>query len=230
MRRHHPVLRRRHRLLRQVLDEDLAVALADERHAAGEHLVEADAERVDVGAVIDVRAAFALLGRHIGRRAKHDAGARAMRALCVAGQLRDAEVEQLDEVALATARDQDDVVGFEIAVDDAALVRCGQCVGDLQRDHQRAFRRQWRFGADQVRQRAAREVLHDEVHELLVAGRPGLDHPVVDDVDDVRVADRVDRLGLVEEPLGDLSVSRELVVQDLERDLLADARVLGEID
>jgi hypothetical protein len=96
--------RRRRRRGGQVLHQHLAVALADERHAAGDHLVEHDAEGVDVGAVIDVAAALALLGGHVRRRAHHQAGAGAPRARLIAGELGDAEVEQLDEVALAAAR------------------------------------------------------------------------------------------------------------------------------
>ena len=44
------------------------------------------------------------------------------------------------------------------------------------------------------------------------------------------MADVVDRLRLVEEAGHDVGVRRELGVQDLERDLLADDRVLGEVD
>src|SRR5262249_32286280 len=51
-----------------------------------------------------------------------------------------------------------------------------------------------------------------------------------DDVDDVRVTDVVDRLGLVEEPGGNVLVARELRVQDLEGDLLADRWVLRQVD
>src|SRR5262249_34952385 len=139
------------------------------------------------------------------------------------------EVEQLHEVALAAALQQDDVVGLEIAVYDAALVRRAQRVGDLQRDRQRALRLQRRLGADQLRQRRARQVLPDEVHQLL-ATAPGLQDAEVDDVDDVRVADVVDRLGFVEEPSGHFLVGRELRVEDLQRYLLADRRVLRQVD
>src|SRR4029079_4022536 len=62
------------------------------------------------------------------------------------------------------------------------------------------------------------------------AARATLQHPVVDDVDDVGMTDRVDGLRLGEEAIGDLGIARELGVQDLERDLLADGRVLCEVD
>jgi hypothetical protein len=53
-------------------------------------------------------------------------------------ELCDAEVEQLDR----GAREHHHVVGLEIAVDDAVLVRRLQRVGDLARDADDAARRQ----------------------------------------------------------------------------------------
>jgi hypothetical protein len=78
------------------------------------------------------------------------------------GQLGDAEVEQLDEVALAAALHQDDVVGLEIAVDDPALVGGGQGVADLQADRQRALGRQGRLAPDQLSEADPGQELHDE--------------------------------------------------------------------
>jgi len=50
------------------------------------------------------------------------------------------------------------------------------------------------------------------------------------DLDDVLAADLVDRARLLEEPLDDFLVRRQLAMDDLERDLLADQRMLGEVD
>ena len=50
------------------------------RRAAGEQLVEQDAQRVDVAAGVDVQAAaFGLLGTHVERRADHVTDARGHR-------------------------------------------------------------------------------------------------------------------------------------------------------
>ena len=80
--------------------------------------------RVDVGARVD-RLAQRLLGRQVLGRAEDDArlGQRLAAPDCGCGHLGDAEVEDLDHVALAVALDQHDVVGLEIAVDDAGAVR-----------------------------------------------------------------------------------------------------------
>ena len=53
--------------------EQRRAVAAGERRLAGEHLVGEAAERVDVGAMIDVRIGRGLLGRHVGRRAERDA-------------------------------------------------------------------------------------------------------------------------------------------------------------
>ena len=83
----------------QVLDDDLAVAFAAERDLAGQHLEQDHAQRVDVGAVVDVDLPLALLGGHVVGRPHHRAGARLVRDLLFAlGQLGQAEVQHLDEV------------------------------------------------------------------------------------------------------------------------------------
>ena len=90
-------------------------------------------------AVVDGHAAR-LLGRHVRGRADHRAG-RGLEAdvLVVAvEQLRDAEVEQLDELGAVGRRHDDHVVGLEIAVDDADRVRGAEAVADLHEHGERA--------------------------------------------------------------------------------------------
>jgi hypothetical protein len=113
-------------------------------------------------------------------------------------------------------------------MDDVRLVRRRQRIGDLETDVQRALGRYRGFPTDQLGKRDAGQELHDEVDEALTRGT-GRQHAVVDDVDDVRVPDVVHRLGFVEEPGDDVVVRCELGVKDLERNLLADVGVLGEI-
>ena len=96
------------------------------------HFVEDQAEAPDVGAVIDDLAA-GLLRRHVGDRAHHDALPRAghrghVRLRCGRRlHLGEAEVEHLH----AIARADEDVGGFDVAVDDARAMRGVQRVGDL---------------------------------------------------------------------------------------------------
>jgi len=90
------------------------------RSPAGEELVEHDAERVDVGRRADRRARD-LLGRRVGggQRAARDPRELGLARLAVRDELRDAEVEQ---ARLARVGDED-VRGFEVAVDDEVRVR-----------------------------------------------------------------------------------------------------------
>ena len=100
----------------------------------GDHLVHDRAERVDVAARVG-GATGGLLGRHVLGRAHRHAGAGqpALARGLGLGRLRDAEVEHLDDVGGAVARDQEDVLGLEIAVDDALAVRGGERAADLRR-------------------------------------------------------------------------------------------------
>ena len=127
------------------------VALADlervgvpgaEGHDPGHHAVEQHAARVDVGARVD-RAPHALLRRHVLGRADEGPRPRLLAeaeavlepTLPPADALGDAEVEQLDALAEALpARDDHDVLGLDVAVHDAALVRHRERAAELHED------------------------------------------------------------------------------------------------
>ena len=86
-----------------------------------------------------------------------------------------------DSACLPLDRHQEDVVGLEIAVDDARGVGRGQPRRDLVDDADDRVERKRRLAHEPLRQALAREVLHDQV--LGAVGR-GV---VVDDLDDVGV-------------------------------------------
>ena len=98
-----------------VQHEHVHGVLGVERLAAGDQLVEDDAERIEVGFVGDVAFALALLRRHVGGGADGAVGG---------GQGGDVEVLGDAEVGeLERAVGQDHEVGrLEVAVDDAGLV------------------------------------------------------------------------------------------------------------
>ena len=118
---------------------------------------------------------------------------------CGCGHLGDAEVEDLDDVALAVALDEHDVVGLEVAVDDAGGVRVLEAAQDLADDLERA-RRRHRPGRDRRGQRLAREELHDQEQRALRRAAE------VGDGDDVRVGEAAGRLGLALEAARELSL------------------------
>ena len=107
-------------------DRDRGVA--DERRPADEHLVEHDAERVDVAPAVDVEA-LGLLGREVGRGAHDQAGLGDL-VVEIADRPRDAEVGHLH---LAVGGDEH-VAGLDVAVHDAVAVRVGERLGDVGSD------------------------------------------------------------------------------------------------
>jgi hypothetical protein len=138
-------------------------------------------------------------------------------------EARDAEVDDLDRVVPLADRQEHDVVGLDVEVDDALLVRRAERLRDLAQDGQRARP----FDAGRLAQHAAErlpvEVLHDEedpsVGELAE----------VRDVTDVGAAGLGGRPRLAAELLQRLGVARDVGPQQLERDLLLEVDVLREV-
>ncbi len=120
------------------LHEQVADTLALERQDAGDALVSDDAERPEVGPVVDVAQTARLLGRHVVGRPEDGARLRAARKALLAGgglDLRDAEVEHLGDLVVVVGRaHEEDVLGLQIPVDDARVVRALQGAADVADD------------------------------------------------------------------------------------------------
>ena len=108
------------------------VALVGEGQAARQQLVEHRAHGVHVGGRGQL-GTQGLLGRHVGGRAQHLAGAGA-HGLDAAHHLGDAEVGHLERVGPA----EEEVVGLDVAMEDALVV--GVVQGAARRDHDAAGR------------------------------------------------------------------------------------------
>ena len=202
--------------LGDLLGQDVEHAVAGERRRAGQHLVRDAAELVDVGAPIDAIAAR-LLGRHVARIAERHAEARRRGLRVGLDELREPEVEQLDEVRLAAADREVDVARPQIAMDVADRVRLHQRLADLDQDVGDALDRELLLAREHVIERLALEQLHREVEPAV--GRAA----EVVDLDDVLVVDLGDRRRLAPEPLDREVVARQLGVEHLDRDLAAQA-------
>jgi hypothetical protein len=211
---------RRHRLVRcSRHGEQLLAGQRIERVTAGQELPQDDADRPDVGAVVDLVDAPLLRGhvRHgareagQGRPGPQHAGVVGTAGPVSAGeQLGDAEVEDLD----APARGHEDVVRLQIAVDDVERVRVHQRGHHRDDDLDRAPRRH-RAGGEEAGQRLAVEQLQHHVRRAL---------ELVDLVDDDDVLVRAARRG----PRLDQKAGRELRrvgVEHLERHLAAELEV-----
>src|SRR5215471_11201214 len=125
-----------------VMIAEITLAALSPPKAAGEHFVEHQPEREDVGARIG-GFALQLLRRHVLQRALdgavggHGYGGGFVAALELLPHLRQYEIEQLD----AVLRDHD-VGGFEVAMDDALAVSGIEGVQNLARERQGARPRQ----------------------------------------------------------------------------------------
>ena len=151
------------------------------------------------------------------RRAEHGAGHRERLRIEQPGE---AEVHQLH---LPVARHHD-VVGFDVAVDDARLVRHAEGARDLERDHGADFRPQELALFDELAKRGPVDQLGGDVLDR----RGGAGEAV--DVDDVGVLKLRGGAGLTDEALAVVGRARDVLVQDLERDLPLQARVARSVD
>ncbi|HVI00478.1 MAG TPA: hypothetical protein VM869_17295 [Enhygromyxa sp.] len=134
-----------------------------ERDLPAQQFVERDAERVEVGAVIERPVhAPGLLGRDIGERAFESVG-RDGQAVAVIEPRRDAEVDELHTLA---GRVDQDVARLDVLVDDAARMDGGEAPGELQRERQEALDRK-AARRDALGERDALHVLHHDRRGVL---------------------------------------------------------------
>ncbi len=209
--------------------------LALERQATGQQLVEQDAARVEVAPRVDVLE-VALLGRHVRRRADERPGLRQARLrigvaldLLLLGdevgrdELGDPEVEDLHPFDFAAfgRRHDHDVLGLQIAVDDAEVVGDLERVAHFGEDPRRAGLTDRALALEQHVEIVADDELHRDVRHRLVQ-TPG------QDLHRVRMDDEARRLGLALEAAHERPVARQLLVHDLEGDLARLAFLLGD--
>ena len=199
--------------LQQLLDRRVAL----ERHRAGDHLVEDQAESVEVDAVID-GSSFHLLRRHVSGRAEQLAGA------CHGGigrqqRLREAEVRDVRGACLV----DEDVVRLQVAMDHAFGVCRGERLRHLPGDADRARQRQAAFAAEDRVQVLAVHVGHrDELQALDVAE--------VVNPEDVLVRDLRAEQQLLLEALHGGGVGDEAGPDDLDGDVAIELAVVRLVD
>ena len=212
------------RLCRQYGREGVGHRRPREQLRAGQHLPQHHTERPDVCALVHHRPAR-LLGAHVGRSAQDHArlghrrgcdrgriGARARRRAGLQG-LGQAEIEHLHRAIGPHL----DVGGFQVAVNDAALVRGFERFGDLAGEHER-FGNGNRPTCDALRQVFPLDQLHHD-------GR----HPATlfqsVDGSDVRMVERGQHFRFALEARQPVGVSGERRRQDLDRHLAFEARI-----
>ena len=179
------LMARGRRRFRHVLDGDRHCRLGVERETVGEQLVENDADRVEVRSRAD-GVTLCLLRREVLRGA-HDRSRLSHVRRPGAG---DPEVRDLGVVGVV----DDHVVGLQITVDHPPAVGEAGGLENLDRDVDRPDRVQRGLLADQLLERATRQVLHRDVEGAVVGA-------AVVDADDVRVLKSSGRLRLATKAL-----------------------------
>ena len=179
----------------------------------GEHLVEHDADRVEVGA--DIRASPRdELRRHISDSADQGLGRRRG-----SDGARQTEVRELD----LTIGAEEDIVGFEIAMDDSRGMDCFECCEDRIEDDDRLTRSEGAPVLELAAQSHRRQVLHHKIDRVAVAG-------LVMDGHEIRVGQPSGVDGLASEPFDEGVVADEVVMHDLDRDLTVKAQIRAAVD
>ena len=183
---------------------------------AGEQFVEDDAERINVRAMIDGGRFFKLLRGHVVWRAERRAGGGERDVgFVVAHDFRDTEVGDLH----APLRVEQDVLGLDVAVENAFLVGELERLTNLRHDGQRLGGRE----ASSLHGLAQVHTVHVFHQQIVEAARL----PKVEDADDVRMVQPRERAALAIETLGEVRVVRERVRQQLERDEAVEVRLAG---
>ena len=180
---------------------------------AGEDLVEEETEGIDVAPCRDL-SALHLLRRHVPGSSRAHVSLRNL-------LLKTRKTEVCD-AGPAPAVDHD-VRGLEVAVKDALLVSGTQASAELPGDLQPLLRRQATDAAQERSQILSVDELHREEMTTL-----DLAHIV--DAADVRMRNLPGDPNLVEEPPQAARLPLERAGQELERDRLAQLKVVGTID
>ena len=201
-----------------------------ERLLSRHHLVQHAAERKQIGPGIGVEA-HELLGRHVMKRSEDRAWCREIGRLAAAvcasecrGRLSKPEIEELGQWRggrTCARRRQHDVARFEIAMNDAALVRPVECRGNLGGDVQGLGRRK-RPAQEPCRQRLALEKLHDQ--EIDAAMAADVVHGA-----DVWMVQRGNRARLTLEPFTRQLVGGVLRGHHLDRHRAIEARIASPV-
>ena len=190
---------------------------AGEGKCAGEQQVEHHARREDVRAAVKGLAAQAL-GSNVVNRADYVAGAG--EAGLGVGTLHAGDAE-IDDLRLAV-RLHDHICGLDVAMHDSTLMRVTQCGAHLLDDAQLIDQRNRPARRDDLVQRIAIDVFHDdEWHAVFVT-------KVIDDNNVGMLKDSGLRFAI--EALEHIGLPGEALGERLDGDLAADALVFGAID
>jgi hypothetical protein len=203
-----------------------------------DHLVEHDADRVEVGSSVDLIRGVRLFGRHVFGSPHHDARDREIPRLRVhLADLGDPKIDELEERRRTSSRlswrvlrvrprrkGHEHILGLEVAMNDAEHVSGLERSQDLARVVAREGDAEPSLALEHGRERLSLEELHDDVGHVVFRG---LD---VHDLHDVRALDLGGYSSFPDEPVDEARATDEVGMKDLDRDTCPQALVVGLVD
>ena len=203
--------RRRHRLL-DMTDRDRYRRLAVKRHFSRQHLIECHAQRVDI-ALLVAETAPGLFGRGI-MNGSHDIGSDRI----TGSRLRDSEVRYL----YLSVPGNNDILRFDIPVDDMVPVRDFKAHGNLQGDRNG-------FLVTEPSPLCYIILESDPVHQFHYDVVDALFLAYVVNIDDIGVHQACCRLRLYTEFRYEIGVLRKLLLEHLDRHIAVQSVIFGFI-
>jgi hypothetical protein len=197
--------------LGQAAGDDRLWRATGERRLTSEHLVKDAAKGIDVAPAIELPVAARLLRAHVQRGAERDAG---LGQPLAAGRVERSGDSEVREDTMA-AREQD-VLRFDVAVNETLPVGIAQGIGDLERDPGGVSQRELRLARQALPQRLARDVWHREPQGLHRTARRRRG-PAIEDGQDMGMLQTGGGLDLPHKALGAERMG-QLLMQDLEGD------------
>ena len=194
---------------------ELVEVVVVEGQVAGEHGVEHDSQRPDIG----LDGVVFLFGEHFWWRV----AGRAAGSFYFLISLVEPPEPEVDELHLHLVFAQQQVLGLEVAVDDVLGVEVLQRVDDLNKKSERGFFVEVLSRDDEVVQLSAAHVLHDEED---AAG--ALDDVV--ELNDVGVGDGLGDLQFAQDPVVVFLVHDFVLVEDFDGDEVVGGQELAEAD
>ena len=193
-----------------------------EERLAGEQPVADGAQRIEVAAGVNALRLFDRLRRHEVRRADDGIGLRAVRRPR-AHRLHQPEVEDLHQVADTAPAGEDDVGGFDVAVDQADAMGLGERAADLAQDVDDAALGLGAELAHQLVEVDAAQVFHGEIEQALRGAA------VVIDGDGVGMGELAGHLDLVLEA-GGVGLVGQVGAEQLDGDRAAQQGMAGAVN
>ena len=199
----------RHRLI-NVGVQDLH-RRADKGLPAGNTAVEDSAQRIEVGAVVDVTPAQTLFRRHKGRCADGAPGVGQLWHIEGAGNAKITEqrhqrvIQRFENNAggrAAADGAQENIARFDIAMDDPPLVRIGERLGNRRQQQRTLLGRQAAAGGEERGEIFALYQLHGNIGGIVAGG-----HTDAQRAHNVRMVQFGCRLGLIAKAVVDLFVA-----------------------